>query len=137
MGMCPFFHVPVLDYHLRITDDGASSVDPKYHEYYLQFSVLYKSYWKVAQFICWAWMETESWNARYDQPVLCKSTGISYYRYSSADAGYAQKCFSRYFWYPDLYEEFSDRCHCSFVCTCRQREICCQKQNDGICYIAS
>ena len=44
MGMCPFFHVPVLDYHLRITDDGASSVDPKYHEYYLQFSVLYKSY---------------------------------------------------------------------------------------------
>ena len=33
-----------LDYHLRITDDGASSVDPKYHEYYLQFSVLYKSY---------------------------------------------------------------------------------------------
>lgn len=42
MGMCPFFHVPVLDYHLRITDDGASSVDSKYHEYYLQFSVLYK-----------------------------------------------------------------------------------------------
>ena len=37
MGMCPFFHVPVLDYHLRITDDGASSVDPKYHEYYLRF----------------------------------------------------------------------------------------------------
>ena len=34
----------ILDYHLRITDDGASSVDPKYHEYYLQFSVLYKSY---------------------------------------------------------------------------------------------
>ena len=31
-----------LDYHLRITDDGASSVDPKYHEYYLQFSVLCK-----------------------------------------------------------------------------------------------
>ena len=43
-AMCPFFHVPVLDYYLRITDDGASSVDPKYHEYYLQFSVLYKSY---------------------------------------------------------------------------------------------
>ena len=39
-----FFHVPVLDYHLRITDDGASSVDPKYHEHYLQFSVLCKSY---------------------------------------------------------------------------------------------
>ena len=34
-------------------------------------------------------------------------------------------------------KNFSDRCHCSFVCTCRQREICCQKQNDGICYIAS
>ena len=37
MGMCPFFHVPVLDYYLRITDDGASSVDPKYHEYYLKW----------------------------------------------------------------------------------------------------
>lgn len=43
-GDVSFFHVPVLDYHLRITDDGASSVDPKYHEYYLQFSVLCKSY---------------------------------------------------------------------------------------------
>ena len=46
MGMCPFFHVPVLGLSLRITDDGASSVDPKYHEYYLQFSVLCKSYLK-------------------------------------------------------------------------------------------
>ena len=43
-GCVLFFHVPVLDYHLCITDDGASSVDPKYHEYYLQFSVLCKSY---------------------------------------------------------------------------------------------
>ncbi|MFR7394978.1 MAG: hypothetical protein ACLUTA_06765 [Blautia wexlerae] len=43
-GCVTSFHVFILGDHLRITDDGASSVDPKYHEYYLQFSVLYKSY---------------------------------------------------------------------------------------------
>lgn len=72
------------------------------------------------------------WNARYDQPVFCKSTGVSYYRYSSADGRICSKMFQQVFLISWSYEEFSDRCHCSFACTCRQREICCQKQNDGI-----
>ena len=41
-----------------------------------------------------AWQVVEF---QHVKPGKGAAFGISYYRYSSADAGYAQKCFSRYF----------------------------------------
>ena len=38
MGMCPFFYVFILGHYLCINYDDTSTVDPKYHEHYLQLS---------------------------------------------------------------------------------------------------
>ena len=44
MGMCPFFYVFILGHYLIINYDDTSTVDPKYHEHYLQLSILCESY---------------------------------------------------------------------------------------------
>ena len=106
MGMCPFFHVPVLDYHLRITDDGASSVDPKYHEYHLQFSSLCKCCGELAEFRCGKGLEAESGYDQPDQPVFQQIAGISDKYDPSSDAVHDEKHICEFSGSSCFFEEF-------------------------------
>ena len=44
LGMCSGFHACLLDPYLYFDHDGASTADPKLHEYYLQLSLLCKGH---------------------------------------------------------------------------------------------
>ena len=83
-----FFYVPD---HLCPCHDDPSAVDPKYHEYHLQFSSLCKCCGELAEFRCGKGLEAESGYDQPDQPVFQQIAGISDKYDPSSDAVHDEK----------------------------------------------
>lgn len=95
MGMCPFsmflFWIIIYALLMMVAPQLIRSIMSIIYSFPYYIKVIEK--W-LNSFVEHGWKLNPEMLDMINQ--YCKSTE-SYYRYSSADAGYAQKCFSRYF----------------------------------------